>query len=141
MNTFTIIITGLVIFHLIRDFKRDKGEFKKAKIVHMICLGLLFLSYAGSFRFLGWTIRHFDKVQERFSVDVGVVPGELHLVLYLLHLGLLFTVLILAYQMVTRKEKARKLILYILPFLALVETFNFYRGWINAGDDTLIPIC
>jgi hypothetical protein len=135
MNYFTLFGLVILTFGLIQDYKRDKGLNTKAKVFHAICLTILIASYAGSFGILGMWMRNFDKAQERFSVDVGLVPGQLHFIFYLLHSVLAMTVIIIAYRMIRRNDKSRKLLITLLPVLALLETFGFYRGWIIDGDD------
>ncbi len=127
-----------MFFGLIRDFKRDKGLNKKAKVFHSILLSLLIFAFAGAFSKVGWVIRNFDLVQTFFGIDVGIVSGSIHLVIYVLDLILSLFVLVFAYQMISRKDKARKRIVFFLPFLAVTSVFNFYRGWLNDGGDILI---
>jgi hypothetical protein len=135
MGVFTIIISVLLITGLAKNYRLDAGEHKKAKIIHAICLTLLCLSYSGSFRHVGWLMFHFDKTREIYSADIGAVPGNIHFLIYLVHLVLALFILMLSYQMINRNTKARVQLLYFLPFLALTEAFNFYRGWFSDGDD------
>ena len=135
MNYFTLFGLAILTFGLINDYKADKGQNTKAKILHAICLTILITSYSGSFRILGMLTRNFDKVKERFSVDVGIVPGQIHFIFYLLHSALAMTVIVVAYQMIRRNEKSRRLLTILLPILALLEVFSFYRGWVIDGED------
>jgi hypothetical protein len=135
MNYFTLFGLVILTLGLIQDYKKDSGQNIKAKVLHAICLTVLIASYAGSFRILGAIMRNFDKVKERFSVDVGLIPGQLHFIFYLIHSALAMTVVILAYQMIRRKEKSRGLLIILLPFLGLLEVFSFYRGWVTDGGD------
>lgn len=135
MNYFTLIGLGALLFGLIADYKKDSGQHTMAKILHAICLTMLIGCYAGSFRILGTWIRNFDKVKERFTVDVGIVPGQLHFVFYLIHSALAMTTIVLAYRMISRHEKSRQWLIKLLPFLGLFEVFGFYRGWVADGDD------
>ncbi|MBX2900058.1 MAG: hypothetical protein KF775_10420 [Cyclobacteriaceae bacterium] len=134
MNYFTLFALVILTLILAQDYKRDAGKNKKAKIFHAICLAILVANYAGSFRILSVLIRNFDKARERFSVDVGLVPGQLHFIFYLVHSVLAMAVILLVYQMTRRNDKSRKLMVTILPFLAILEIFSFYRGWIFNGD-------
>ncbi|MBI3221474.1 MAG: hypothetical protein HYZ44_18330 [Bacteroidetes bacterium] len=135
MNYFTLFALAILTFGLIQDYKKDKGQNIKAKVLQAVCLTILIASYAGSFRILGALIRNFDKAKERFSVDVGLVPGQLHFIFYLLHATLAMTVIILAYQMIRRNDKSRRWLIILLPFVTLLEVFSFYRGWVtNSGD-------
>ncbi len=131
MNRFIIFTLIYVVFWLYKDFKNDKGLHIKAKIFHSILIFLLMSSFAGSFARLGWTIGHMDKIIERFGVDVGIVPGPVHLIIYFVNLVLSLTILVLAYQMVRRKDMARKLFMNLFPILALTTVFNIYRGWLS----------
>ena len=135
MNYFTLFGLAILTLGLIQDYKKDSGQNIKAKVLHAICLTVLIASYAGSFRILGALIRNFDKVKERFSVDVGLFPGQLHFIFYLVHSALAMTVVIVAYQLIRRREKSRSLLITLLPFLGLLEVFSFYRGWVTDADD------
>lgn len=138
MSSITIIALAITVFGLIKDFQRDSGLNKKAKIYHSILLSLLIMTYAGSFGALGWIIRNFDRAKTQFSVDVGIVPGSLHLAIFFVNLVLSLIVLVFAYQMISRKENARKNMLFFLPFLGLTSIFNFYRGWLNTPDELIL---
>ncbi len=135
MKLFNIFVFVILAIGLTRDYNRDKGQNSKAKIFHAIILAIICASYAGSFGILGSVIRNFDEIQQKYSVPIGIVPGQVHFLFYMAHLALSLVILILAIQMISRKEKALKLFLRLLPFLALLEIFSFYRGWIVDGDD------
>lgn len=131
MNIFTLTALIYLGFALFRDYKKDKGLNKKAKIFQTICLYIICLLYSGSFRHIGGLIRHFDIARDKFGVDVGLVSGQMHFFIYLLNLFFVLIVLILAYQLIGRKEKARSQIIWFLPLLCLTEIFSFYRGWLS----------
>ena len=124
-------------FGLFRDFKRDKGENNKAKLLHSILLTLLIWGYAGSFVKMGWLINNFDRVKGLFGTEIGILSGNVHLVIFYLDLILSIIVLVYSYQMINRKENARKKLLLFLPFLAIVSVFQFYISWLNSGIDTI----
>ena len=138
MDRFTIIILIFTVFGLFKDYKRDKGLNKKAKIYHSILLTLLLTSYAGSFRVLGSIIRNFDKVETLVNIDIGIIPGQVHFVLYFLNLVTSLIVLVFAYQMINRNEVARKRLLLFLPFLGILSVFTFYKGWVNSSGENII---
>jgi hypothetical protein len=117
------------------DFKIDQGQNKMAKTFQTICLALIVLHTATSVRYFGWLFRHFDKAQEKYTSDVGIIPGEVHFLIFVSNILLLLSVLIIAFFLANRNLKARKLLFYFLPALALTETFNVYRGWLSDGDD------
>ena len=121
-------------FGLFRDFKRDKGENTKAKIFHSILLTFLIWAFAGSFGKIGWLIRNFDKTKELFGTEAGILSGNFNLIIFYLNLVLSLIVLVFAYQMINRKENARKKLLIFLPFLAVTSVFQFYTSWLKGGD-------
>jgi hypothetical protein len=137
MNRFTIIALIIMAFGLFRDFKRDKGENNKAKIFHSILLTFLIWAFAGSFGKIGWLIRNFDKTKKLFGTEVGILSGNFNLITFYLNLVLSLIVLVFAYQMINRKENARKKLLIFLPFLAITSVFQFYISWLKDGDDAL----
>lgn len=132
---FTIFALVFLVIGLVQDYKRDKGKHIKAKVFHAICLTFLIASYAGSFKILGMLIRDFDGARERFSTNVGPISGQLHWLIYLVHSGLVMTIIILAYQMIRRLDRPRRLLVKLLPLAGLLEVFSFYRGWVADGGD------
>lgn len=122
---------------LFRDFKRDKGKNNKAKIFHSILLTFLIWAFAGSFGKIGWLIRNFDRTKELFGTKVGILSGNFNLIIFYLNLALSLIVLVFAYQMINRKESARKKLLIFLPFLAVTSVFQFYTSWLKVGEDAL----
>ncbi len=137
MNRFAIIALIIMAFGLFRDFKRDKGKNKKAKTFHTILLTLLILAFAGSFGKIGWLIRNFDKTKQLFGNEIGILSGNVNLLIFYSNLVLSLIVLVFAYQMINRKENARKKLLIFLPILAIPSVFQFYISWMKAGDDAL----
>jgi len=132
---FALLILGLGLY---RDSKKDPGLNVKAKRYHAILLCLFFLSYAGSFGILGWLVRNFDKAVTRFGVDVGMVPGNVHLIFFFLHLGVSLAALVFAYQMITRNKQARRRFVKLVPLLGMLSVFNFYRGWLSTPDELIL---
>jgi hypothetical protein len=132
---FTIFALFFLVIGLAQDYQRDKGKNIKAKVLHAVCLTVLIVSYAGSFKILGMLIRDFDGARERFSTNVGPISGEIHWIIYLVHSALVMTIIILAYQMIRRLDKSRRLLVKLLPLAGLLEVFGFYRGWVTDGDD------
>jgi hypothetical protein len=128
---FVVIAFIFLVIGLIKDYQKDKGRHVKAKVFHAICLTVIIYSYAGSFQILGMLIRDFDGAHQRFSVPVGFVSGDVHWIIYLIHSALVMTIIILAYQMIRRSEKARRMLVILLPIAGLLEVFGFYRGWVS----------
>ena len=134
MNKYAIFALVIMVVGLYQDFKKDKGLNKKAKIYHSILLTLLIWSFAGSFGYLGVLVRRFEDVQNKFGVDVGIFPGLVHLILFYLNLALGLAVLVISYQMINRKENARKKLILFIPLLAITQVFFFYKGWLSGGE-------
>jgi hypothetical protein len=132
---FTIFALFFLVIGLVKDYQRDKGKNIKAKVFHAICLTLLVASYAGSFKILGMLIRDFDGAKERFSIAVGPISEEMTWYIYLVHSAIAMTIIILAYQMIRRVDKPRKMMTKILPLLGVVELFSFYRAWVIDGNE------
>ncbi len=135
MNYLPLFGLAILVVGLVNDYKRDEGRNVRAKVFHAICLATLIVSYTGSFRILASWIRNFERAKGIFSVDVGLVPGQLHFIFYLLHSVLAMVVIVVAYGMIKRNDRSRKLLIRLLPFLAFLEVFSFYRGWLSDGDD------
>ena len=78
-----------------------------------------------------WLVSHLAAAHQKFGHAVGYVPGDVHWLLYLLHIGLALLTLFTAVRMVNRSDAARRRLLWVLPLLVVAETFSFYRGWLN----------
>ena len=135
MNQFSIIALVFLIIGIVHDYKRDPGQNRKAKVFHALCLGLICTMYANTIGAVIVFLKHLDRTYHKYSVAVGLVPGSLHFLIYLLDLILAIVVLFTALQMIKRSRKAKTLFLYFFPFLALIEVFNFYRGWLSGGEE------
>jgi|GEM_PF-6879671 len=138
MNPFSLIVVAIVAFGLFKDYKRDAGLNKKAKAYHAVLLSLLLITYAGSFGIIGQLLRNFGEIKAAVSVDVGIVPGQVHFIFYFLNVLVSLVVLLSAYQMISRNEQARKRLVTLLPFLGFLSIFSFYKSWIVSDDDLLI---
>ena len=138
MKFFTFITLVFVTVGLFYDYKRDQGHHKKAKLFHSVCITLICVTYANTAGAILNFFRNIDGKYQKFSTAVGIVPGSMHFVIYLCHLMLAGAVFISAIQMINRNQKARMRLLYCLPFLALIESFSFYRGWLSGGEETEI---
>jgi hypothetical protein len=132
---FTIFALIFLAIGLVQDYQKDKGQYIKAKVFHAICLTILVTSYAGSFKILGMLFRNFDGARERFSTSIGAIPGQVHWIIYLVHSVVVMTIIVLAYQMIRRSDKSRRLLVKLLPLAGILEVFGFYRGWVIDGDD------
>ncbi len=138
MTGFKFISLIFLAVGLAHDYQKDKGLYKKAKTFQAICLTVICFAYSGTFGYIGWLVAHFTEARQKFGVDVGYIPGEIHWLFYLVHLGLSLVTLLTAYQMINRTDAARIRLVRLLPFLAFTETFNFYRSWLNGSDGTPI---
>ena len=135
MNGFRVIALLILAIGLAYNYKQDSGMHQKAKVYQAICLGVIGFAYSGTFGYIAWLVSHLAEAQQKFGVAVGYIPGPLHWLFYLLHLGLSLLALLTAYRMINRTEAARKRLLVLLPFLAFAETFNFYRSWLSGGAE------
>ena len=112
---------------LVNDFKKDPGLNKKAKVIHTVMLSILMLFFAGSIANLVSLIEHFENINLYFSNDIGIIPGELSLVLYYVNILYLLTVLAFSFLLINRKNNARIRLMYLLPFWVFLYLINYYR--------------
>lgn len=135
MNGFKVIALLILAVGLYHNYQQDSGLQRRAKVWQAICLALLVQAYASTFGQVGWLVSHWAAAQQKFGRAVGYVPGEGHLLLYLLHMGLALLTLLTAIRMINRSDAARRRLLWLLPLLVVVETFSFYRGWLSGGAE------
>lgn len=134
MNGFKVIALLILAIGLYYNYQPDAGQHGKAKAWQAVCLAVLVQAYASIFGQVGWLVSHWEAAHQKFGQAVGYVPGEVHWLLYLLHIGLaLLTLLTLltAMRLINRSDAARRRLLWLLPLLVIAETFSFYRGWLN----------
>ena len=131
MNGFKIIALLILAIGLYHNYQPDAGLHRKAKVWQAVCLALLVQAYASIFGQLGWLVSHWTAAQQKFGHAVGYVPGGLHWLFYLLHIGLALLTLLTALRMINRSDAARRRLLWLLPLLVVAETFSFYRGWLS----------
>lgn len=131
MNGFKVIALLILAIGLYHNYQQDAGQHGKAKVWQAVCLALLVQAYAGIFGQVGWLVSHWEAAQQKFGEAVGYVPGAVHWLFYLLHIGLALLTLLTAMRMINRSDAARRRLLWLLPLLVLAETFSFYRGWLN----------
>lgn len=134
----TATLLALLASFLLHDFQRDKGQHRRAKLLHAAFLGLVVLSYASAFGLATQLVINHDAMYQRFGRPVGVVAGPVHFALVIGHAGLSVWLLLLAGQLARRQPQARQQLRYLLPLLALSESFSFYRGWVSAPDEVLM---
>jgi hypothetical protein len=120
------------------DFKQDSKSHYKAKIFHAILISLLIFAYRGSFGTLGLIFGDLSIIIDRFNVPIDIFSNSVNLTFFFLELLLSLIVLLLSYQMIKRKEQARKFFLLYLPFLGITSIFDFYRGWINTDNELIL---
>jgi hypothetical protein len=120
--------------YLAHDYRKDKGAFTKAKVLHTLVLTYLVWYYSTAFAYLGSLFRRADVLIGQYRVPVGYLSAEANLTVWALQLVISCLIIHFAWGMTNRKDKARRRLLAILPFQALVETFGFYRGFVSGGD-------
>ena len=135
MNGFKVIALLILAAGLYHNYGLDSGQHRRAKVWQAICLALLVQAYASIFGQVSWLVSHWPDAQQKFGRAVGYVPGEVHWLLYLLHLGLALLTLLTAMRMINRSDAARRRLLWLLPLLVLAETFGFYRGWLSGSAE------
>jgi hypothetical protein len=128
-----LAIAGIYLYH---DYIIDKGQHIKAKIINGIFIGLITIMYADSFRYIGWMIREPNKIKEIWYSQVGIIPESAHLIINFSSVIIGITLIFFASKMTRRDEFGRISTLRLLPLIAAIEVFSFYRGWISDGNDS-----
>ena len=122
-----------------RDFARDPGEHKRVKIQHAVWMIALVYFYTGSAKYIGWLIGNFDAARERLAVPLGFISGGVNFAAFVVHVCLSLVVLLCAAAMLNRSEKARALLVRLVPPLVLLEAVAFLRGWMSDGPAEIGP--
>lgn len=138
MNFVVLFIIVIAAFNLNKDFKRDPGLHKKAKIVHAIMITLLMLAYRGSFGRLGLLIGDTSFFIDKYYIQIGMFPDYVNFAFFLLELLLSIIILVLSFKMLNRNNTSRKFFIMYIPFLGTTTIFDFYRGWILQGNLELV---
>lgn len=135
MNGFKVIALLILAVGLYHNYQQDSGQQRRAKVWQAICLVLLVQAYASIFGQVGWLVTHWEAAKQKFGHAVGYVPGQVHFLLYLLHIGLALLTLLTTMRMINRSDAARRRLLWLLLLLVVAETFSFYRGWLSGGAE------
>lgn len=117
----------IIIANLIRDFNRDKGKHVRAKTIHAILVSFLFLAFTGSISQGMNIIRNFSEIITNTS-QAGILPREMALLVIFLNSALAIFVFFLLSKLLRRQNKSRKMLVKILPLLAIVAPLNVYRS-------------
>ena len=135
MSGFTIVALLILAVGLYYNYQQDRGLHQRAKVWQAICLGLLVQAYASTFRLAIWVLGSWSSAYQKYNQAVGFMPGTMHWLFYLLHIGLALFTLGTVIGMLNRSNAARHRLFWLLPLLVVFETFSFYRGWLNGGAE------
>ncbi|HEY8402671.1 MAG TPA: hypothetical protein VIK89_15485, partial [Cytophagaceae bacterium] len=91
-----------------------------------------------SFQYFGWMLRKPNQVFEIWNTPVGIIPGEVYLIINILCVLSGIALVIFASKMTKRSKACRTWTLRVLPVITLTEIVSFYKGWMSEGDDSLI---
>lgn len=133
MSGFTVSALLILAVGLYYNYQQDRGLHQRAKVWQAICLGLLVQAYASTLRQAVWLLGNWNIAHQRYNQAVGFMPGSMHWLFYLLHLGLALLTLGTVVGMLNRSTVARQRLFWLLPLLVVFETFSFYRGWLSDG--------
>ncbi len=125
------ITIGLLISVLLKDYNSDKGKFNTNKAIHGIILVLLIFKFLVGFRQLGWVLRHSERFYELFHKQIGLLSPAVTLTHSIVIILAYSTGGILVVRMASRKDKARRQFLTLLPVFVFTESMDFYKGFVG----------
>lgn len=133
----TLLYYFLLLVKLMHDYKRDSGQNILAKICHAIILIAIGIFYAKALLTLAYLGGNIDWFYNKVNSPVGIISGPARFTILVLHTLLAVAICLFAMQMFSRKDRARRLFISFLPFLAITEIFNFYLGWLSEGPSDI----
>lgn len=125
-----IVISGL---SLRRNYALDAGHHKKAKIVHAILITLFFYLYTGSVSQIIKLFGNFDVVLNSTS-GIGLMSKELSIAHLVISTVVNLVALWYFAKMLGRNNKAREIIVKLLPVLGMLASISFYQDFLASGD-------
>lgn len=135
------IIYGM--FFISKDYRVTKG-FVKQKILHVVSLIFLIVSYSSSFKIFN-VISDFSGTYNNFQTQQSYFPVIFNFSLMVANYILGIVLFLSAWLMFTRNDKARRILIKLLPFsiiLALpnIEVFLSNPNKYSNGSSTILAI-
>ncbi len=122
-----------LIVYLFYDFKRDKKEFIKAKILHTLILVGFVYYYAPAFVYLGSILAKYEQKSQKFATTMGVFSPAVNQLIWWLQVVMQCFILFISWGLARRNDQSRRQLVTILPIHILIASFGFYRGFFSEG--------
>lgn len=125
-TAFSLIVLALTLY---RNYAKDPGTHRRAKVIHALALVFIVLLGVGSFATVASQIRHFDSFRAHYDVPLGPLPGELNFLAAML--GGLFDLVLFLAAFAAAQRKAPAISVIRIVLLASIPTafINFHRGF------------
>jgi hypothetical protein len=133
-SIFTLLLILFPVFYFFNDFKNTKG-FRKQKIIHVVLIAFLLYDNQSSFDYLISLFSDFNNYYEIHYKSVGIIPPFINLTINIVSIILRISVVLCSWGLMTRSEKSRKLLVKLIPFLALIIFINIYVGTLKYNVD------
>lgn len=121
---------------LYKTNQRDSGKHKRLKAVHSLFVILLILTHSAAFKMLGWVVGHPDKVMESFYVPLDLFAPWANFGIWMLNIGFSLAAIFVGFALARRISLARRVILWMIPFLCLVDWLEAFKGAMGEPAET-----
>ena len=132
---FSTIMWTVLLAYILYKTNNNQGKIKgKKNLIHIILLWLFLMTFSTSFKMLGWAVGHTSDIMKYFYISLDFIPAWINLTMWVLNLLFGILAIIIALQMAKRKKKYRDIFIKLLPIFYLLSTFEFIRGFWQAGS-------
>jgi hypothetical protein len=132
-----ILFAGLsllnVSIQLYKNLSLDRGKHNKAKLWLIISVILLTFYYVDAFVISIWGISKPEEFLRKYHVATGIFSSALNMSLTIAHTILGFLVLYISLGLAKRKLSAKKILMWTLPFMWILESLRVYRDFMRVN--------
>lgn len=133
MDIIDIIFLVLILISLNVNFKKDRGQYKKAKITHTIIVCFLFVFFTGDFTDPFLSIIKNSNFPTSYIQDPGILPQEIAYANSYIYIIISIMMIILIFSLVGRNKKALTQLKYILPISVITQNIHKYLDLLKDG--------
>ena len=130
----TVVIWTMLLGIFFTRAQNQSGRLKGGRYnAHLFLTWVLMALHCMSPNTLFWAINNSSAISTYFHVPVGPVPAAINLVTWVLSLVFGLGSILLAFGLALRKEKIRVLFIRLIPVIAIVDFFEFFKGYLSGS--------
>ena len=131
------IIFAIFIFRANKEMGKIGGVYY---YLHVFFAWLLLAMHSTGVSRLGLAIGHPQSILEYYYNPIGPLPAWFNLSSWVGYLVYSISGIIVALALAKRKERGRKRLLWLIPFLYLFTVAEFLKGFYSVGNDRFVPL-